>query len=157
LLETFEGHEFSVVDMSFLPDGKKAVSASWDRNLILWDIETGELIRQMTGQNADLFSVAVDPSGRFALVGSGDGHLILWDLETGETIRNYQAHEAPVSHISFTPEGDIAISNALDGAVRIWRVDRTLDELLSWVEKNRLNRVLTCDERALYQVEPFCE
>jgi WD40 repeat protein len=111
----------------------------------------------MTGQNPDLFSVAVDPSGRFALAGSGDGQLILWDLETGETIRNYQGHEGPVSHVSFTPDGHLAVTSALDGTVRIWRVDRTLNELIQWVQKNRLNRELTCDERALYQVDPLCE
>jgi WD40 repeat protein/DNA-binding SARP family transcriptional activator len=157
MLASFVGHEFSVLELAFLPDGKKAISVSWDRSLILWDIENGELLQRMTGQNADLFSVAVDPTGRYALAGSGEGQLILWDLETGETIRTYQGHNGPVVHIAFSPEGDLAMTSAFDGSVRLWRINRTIEELVQWVEQNRFVRELTCEERALYQVDPLCD
>ncbi len=157
LLETFVGHEFSVIDMAYLPDGTGAVSASWDRSLILWDLENGELAQRMAGQNAELFSVAVDPDGRFALAGAGDGHLILWDLQTGETIRNYEAHFGPVVNVAFNPEGAMAVSSGVDGQVRLWRIDRTVDDLVEWVRGHRYVRELTCGERALYQVDPLCE
>ncbi len=157
MLASFVGHEFSVIDLAFLPDGTKAVSASWDRNLILWDLEHGILERQISGRNPDLFSVDVDPSGKYALAGTGDGQVVLWDLETGETIRNYQGHEGPVIKVSFSPNGNFAISSAFDGTVRLWRIDRSLDELIQWVLENRFVRELTCDERTLYQVEPLCE
>ncbi|MGD8753640.1 MAG: WD40 repeat domain-containing protein, partial [Anaerolineales bacterium] len=156
LLESFPGHETAVIDMAFLPDGKRAVSVSWDRSLILWDIESGEMVRRMSGQNTELFSVAVDPSGRYALTGTGDGRLILWDLDSGEAIRNFKAHNAPVAHVTFSPQGDWVLTNALDGAVHIWQVHRTLDELVDWVQENRYVRQLTCAERDLYGVQPLC-
>ncbi len=156
LLEAFPGHSFAVADLVYLPDGEGAVTASWDRSLILWDLKSGELERRMTGRNAEFFSVAVDPSGRFALAGTGDGLLILWDLETGEAVRNYSGHTGPVAHIAFSPEGDFAITNALDGTVRLWRIDRSVEALKQWLRENRYVRELTCDERARYQVEPLC-
>jgi WD40 repeat protein len=110
----------------------------------------------MSGQNTELFSVAVDPSGRYALTGTGDGRLILWDLDSGEAIRNFKAHNAPVAHVTFSPQGDWVLTNALDGAVHIWQVHRTLDELVDWVQENRYVRQLTCAERDLYGVQPLC-
>ena len=40
-LRTLEGHSDSVYGVAVTPDGKRAVSASWDKTLKVWDLETG--------------------------------------------------------------------------------------------------------------------
>ncbi|KDR57378.1 hypothetical protein APPUASWS_011140, partial [Arthrospira platensis str. Paraca] len=41
LIRTFAGHSSEVAAVAITPDGKKAVSASWDTTLKLWDLEQG--------------------------------------------------------------------------------------------------------------------
>jgi WD40 repeat protein len=40
-LRTLEGHSDSVNSVVVTPDGKRAVSASWDNTLKVWDVEAG--------------------------------------------------------------------------------------------------------------------
>ena len=54
-----------------LPDGRRALSASADKTLKLWDIETGDPLAAFTA-NSDLFAAAVAANDRF-VAGSHDG------------------------------------------------------------------------------------
>ena len=68
------------------PDGRRAVSASEDRTLRLWDLESGQTIRTLEGHTERVLAVAVTPDGRRAVSASEDRTLRLWDLESGQTI-----------------------------------------------------------------------
>src|ERR1700730_5085840 len=56
-----------------LPDGRPALSASADKTLKLWDLETGDPLAAFTAAS-DLFAVAVAANDRF-VAGSHDGRL----------------------------------------------------------------------------------
>ena len=66
--------------MAFSPDGRYALSGSWDKTLKLWDINTGKEIRTFRGHSSYVRSVAFSPDGRYALSGSWDETLKLWDI-----------------------------------------------------------------------------
>jgi WD40 repeat protein len=53
-----------------LPDGRRALSGSWDKTLQLWDLETGES-RALAGHTGRVSAVTV-LDGRHALSGSSD-------------------------------------------------------------------------------------
>ena len=52
------GHADSVFSVAFSPDGKTALSGSYDNTLKLWDISTGKVIRTFEGHTNWVFSVA---------------------------------------------------------------------------------------------------
>ena len=60
------GHSLGVLSVAFSPDGKQALSGSWDGTLKLWDISTGQLLRTFEGHSGGAASVAVSPNGKFA-------------------------------------------------------------------------------------------
>ena len=62
-----------------LPDGRRALSASADKTLKLWDLETGNPLAAFTA-DSDLFAVAV-ANDRF-VAGSHDGRLHILRLLT---------------------------------------------------------------------------
>ncbi|MEJ2599878.1 MAG: BTAD domain-containing putative transcriptional regulator [Anaerolineales bacterium] len=107
--------------IAFSPDGKQALVGSGDafggtdaRSLVLWDLETGQVIHRLEGHKFILRSVAISPDGRFALSGSqgGDeGELILWDLETGEQIRRFDTTE-DITSIAFSADGSRALTGS---------------------------------------------
>jgi WD40 repeat protein len=80
VLRTFKGHSNMVHSVAFAPDGRTALSGSWDKTLKLWEVATGKELRTFRGHSDAVYSVAFLPDGRTALSGSSDGTLKLWDL-----------------------------------------------------------------------------
>ena len=45
------GHSNTVESVAFSPDGKYALSGSWDQTLKLWDVSSGREIRTIKGHS----------------------------------------------------------------------------------------------------------
>ena len=103
------GHADSVFSVAFSPDGKTALSGSYDNTLKLWDISTGKVIRTFEGHTNWVFSVAFSPDGKTALSGSRDKTLKLWDISTGKEIRTFEGHTNLVFSVAFSPDGKTAL------------------------------------------------
>jgi WD40 repeat protein len=65
-LRTLEGHSDSVNSVVVTPDGKLAVSASWDKTLV-WDVESGRELRTLEGHSDEVYGVAVTADGKGAV------------------------------------------------------------------------------------------
>jgi len=86
LVCTLEGHTDAVDAVAVTPDGRRAVSASRDHTLRLWDLESGQTLRTLEDHTAYVLAVAVTPDGRRAVSASFDHTLRLWDLSSGQTL-----------------------------------------------------------------------
>jgi hypothetical protein len=80
------------VAVAVTPDGRRAVSASQDQTLRLWELESGQTVHPLQGHTSYVTAVAVTPDGRRAVSASWDYTLRLWDLESGQTIHPLQGH-----------------------------------------------------------------
>ena len=109
--------------MAVTPDGRRAVSASEDRTLRLWDLESGQTIRTLEGHTGSVRAVAVTPDGRRAVSASEDRTLRLWDLESGQTIRTLEGHTDSVRAVAVTPDGRRAVSASEDRTLRLWDLE----------------------------------
>ncbi|WP_442957374.1 WD40 repeat domain-containing protein, partial [Phormidium sp. CCY1219] len=110
LICTFAGHSGGVEAVAITPDGKRAVSASYDETLKLWDLETGTELATLTGHSDDVNAVAITPDGKQAVSASDDTTLKLWDLETGTELATLKGHSDMVWAVAITPEGKRAVS-----------------------------------------------
>jgi hypothetical protein len=86
------------------PDGRRAVSASWDETLRVWDLESGESLRTLEGHASRVNDVAIMLDGRRAVSASWDKTLRVWDLERGKVIATFFA-DAGLIACGITPEG----------------------------------------------------
>ena len=123
LLRTLEGHSAGVTGVAMTPDGKRAVSASADKTLKVWDLETGVALLTVEGHSGRVNGVAVTPDGKGLVSASTDRTLRVWDLETGVELRTLEGHVAEVSGVAVTPDGKRAVSASWDNTLKVWDLE----------------------------------
>jgi WD40 repeat protein/serine/threonine protein kinase len=156
-IRRFEGHTGQVTTAVFSPDEQLIASSSWDTSIRLWSVETGEQIRQYMGHSGAVLGVAFSPDGQTLFSGGADEVIRMWDAASGEELRRFNGHTNWISSIQLLPDGRTMVSGAQDNTVKLWRVDRSVDDLLSWTQENRYIRPLTCDEQRQYRIEGECD
>jgi WD40 repeat protein len=77
-------HEDQVLSVQFSPDGRRVVSASWDRTARIWDSRTGQLAAPILQNDTGLEDVRFTLDGRRILTMDPDGRVRLWDAQTGQ-------------------------------------------------------------------------
>jgi WD40 repeat protein len=136
LVRTLEGHTGPVRDVAVTPDGRHAVSASYDQTLRLWDLESGQSRLTLEGHRYEVSAVAVTPDGCRAVSGGGklpdeydfdnlgsDYMLRLWDLSSGQTIHTLEGHTRSVRAVAVMPDGCRAVSASEDQTLRLWDLE----------------------------------
>ncbi len=120
-LPIYKGHTNRVWSVAFSSDGTKIASGSEDRTVIIWDVETGQCLHSLEGQER-VWSVAFSPDGRKIASGSEDRTVKLWDVETGQCLRTLEGHAQQVRSVAFSPDGRKIASGSEDRTVRLWDV-----------------------------------
>jgi cytochrome c len=118
------GHGGFVKGIAVTPDGRQAVSASFDYSLILWNLRSQEAIEVLDDHEGAVNAVALLDDGRKALSASDDGTLRLWELTGGGSLLHvFTGHGGKVADVAVTPDGRLAASAGWDGTVRIWDLE----------------------------------
>jgi WD40 repeat protein len=110
----------TVYDCAFSPDGRLALSASYDGTLGLWDVSSMRLERVFRGHTGGLHGCAFSPDGRLALSAASDQTLRLWDIERGESVQTLTGHTGVVFRCAFSPDGRLVLSASEDKTLRVW-------------------------------------
>ena len=123
MIQTLKGHTRSVLSVAVTPDGKKAVSGSWDNALKVWDLESGREVQTLQGHTLSVNAVAVTPDGKRAVSGSDDNTLKVWDLESGRIMIEF-AGDGAITSIGLSPDGRIIIAGEASGRVHFLRLEK---------------------------------
>ncbi|MET0033628.1 MAG: WD40 repeat domain-containing protein, partial [Limnospira maxima] len=123
LIRTLTGHSSWVNAVAIAPDGKRAVSASDDNTLKLWDLETGTELATLSGHSNWVRGVAIAPDGKRAVSASDDKTLKLWDLETGTELATLSGHSNWVRAVAIAPDGKRAVSASDDFTLKLWDLE----------------------------------
>jgi WD40 repeat protein len=123
LVRTLQGHSDSVTGVAVTPDGKLAVSASGDKTVKAWDLETGRVLRTLEGHSDSVTGLAVTADGKRAVSASRDKTLKVWDLETARALRTLEGHSAPVTGVAMTLDGKRAVSASGDKTLKVWDLE----------------------------------
>ncbi|MEZ4710849.1 MAG: effector-associated domain EAD1-containing protein [Caldilineaceae bacterium] len=117
---TLTGHEASINAVAVFDQGRKAISASDDRTLRVWNLRTGQVEQTITGHDSSVRSVAAFDNGRKAISASADRTLKVWDLGSGRVLKTLTGHEASVNAVVVFDNGRKAISASSDCTLRVW-------------------------------------
>ena len=127
------GHKAGINDVIFTRDGKRLVSASDDKTIRVWNVETGRVERVIRGQIGEghggkIFAAALSPDNRWLAVGGwmkgddGNHKIRILEFRTGEVARLLKGHGNVINALSFFPDGRRLISGSSDKTARIWDV-----------------------------------
>jgi WD40 repeat protein len=123
LLRTLSGHSGGVSGVAVIGDGRRAVSASNDKTLKVWDLETGRELRTLSGHSHTISGVAVSEDGRRAVSASYDQTLKVWDLETGQELATLYGHSDVVNGVAVSEDGRRAVSAGWDQTLKVWDLE----------------------------------
>lgn len=118
--KSFRGHSHIVQDVTISADGAYALSASWDRTLRLWDLESGECTQRFVGHNGDVLSCSIAKNLRQIVSASRDKTVKVWNT-IGECMNTLTGHTDWVSAVRFSPAEDSStvISASWDKLVKV--------------------------------------
>lgn len=122
-LMTLNGHSDAVTSVCFLPSGKTLVSASEDKTLRLWDVQSGECIKVMEGHRRKVQYVTCSQDGTIASA-SWDNTIRIWNALSGKCVHKLEGHTRNVSYVSFNSSGTQVVSASNDHTVCVWDIKK---------------------------------
>ena len=171
----FGGHRDVITQVRFNSSGTRLLSASWDRSLVIWDVQTGVELQRLEGHEDRILSATFGPDENFVLAGTGnignnipdpakdavaDPSVWLWDLAPSRAeMRQLVGHTDWVWTVDVSPDGKLAATGAgplslgdssNDTSVRVWDLSTGETTHLFEGHTNTVNQVkFTPDGRAV--------
>ncbi len=115
-------HHNSVSVLAYGPDDLLA-TLSDGGSIRLWNVESGKLIRVVTGYNRLIGASAFSRDGSLLFQGDASGTLRIWDLRRRGYIASIKAHTGPIWVIAAHPDGKTLATTGDDRHVRLWDLD----------------------------------
>lgn len=118
------GHSADVSAVAFDSEGRRAASADWGREAVVWETATGRPLGVTMRHARGVSAIAFSPDGTMLLTGSWDGTARLFDSETGEPIWRPVSVGSPVTGVAFSADGSRVAAAGAGGGVRVWPAPR---------------------------------
>ncbi|HTN91305.1 MAG TPA: AAA family ATPase, partial [Sorangium sp.] len=118
-------HPDGVLDADYSPDGKRIVTASWDRKARVWNADgTGEPL-VLRGHEDRVNSAAFSPDGARVVTASWDRTARVWSADGAGEPLVLRGHDERVYSVAFSPDGKRVATASWDRTVRVWNADGT--------------------------------
>ncbi len=120
LLCELDGHEGAISALAFDPEGKRLASASEDKVIYLWDVETSKLLGLLAGHTDRIQALVWHPQGNRLISAGWDSTARVWDATTLEPVLIFNGHATQVTAMAITAEGRLLACADSQNAVLVW-------------------------------------
>jgi WD40 repeat protein len=79
-IRALEGHTNHIYGIAFHPDGKYAISVSYDQSLKLWDLASGQCVLTLKEFTGELYTISITNKGKRIIAGQTDGVVHILDF-----------------------------------------------------------------------------
>ena len=123
--ETVDGDQDYVRDIVVSQDGGRMVTGSDNDEVVVWDLQTFDVVHRLAPGNDEINRVAMSQDGSTIVAVDGDGHAHWYRLGSG--ILPFQAtpaftlaHNDDVLSVAISPDGTKALAGDEDGFAKVW-------------------------------------
>lgn len=114
------GHTNVVIAVDWIYSGEQLLTASWDRNANVYDVERGEVLNVLSGHDDELTYCSAHNSQKLVVTASRDSTFRLWDFrEPIQSVAVFQGHNDSVTSVVFAA-GEKVVSGSDDRCVKVW-------------------------------------
>ncbi|KAF7486484.1 hypothetical protein GHT09_001495 [Marmota monax] len=102
------GHQRSVETLSFSPDSRQLASGGWDKQVMLWEVQSGHKLRHLEGHHDSIQSSDFSPNANCLATGSWDSTVRIWDLRVGTPAvfhQELEGHSGNISCLCYSSSG----------------------------------------------------
>lgn len=123
LVKKITGHRDNIYGLSFSPDGNTLSSCSYDRTVILWDVNTGEQKSVLEDHVDSVYDVQFSPDGSRLASVAGDRTVKIWNAESGERLYTLSDSGKELYTVTLHPNGNFVAAGGVDRMIRVWQLD----------------------------------
>lgn len=121
-LRTYKAHADWVWAIAFSPDGKHFASGGGDKQVKLWNIDSGDWIKIDVEHSGRVRAVAFSPDGVYLASGGEDRDIRLWNIHSNKLEKIFKGHENWSNALAFSPNGQILACGSQGTNVSFWDV-----------------------------------
>ena len=130
-LRTFtKDPEIGVNNLAFSPDGQVLAAGGFVSRypnpshgiIILWDTNTGQRKKVLTGHSRGVTSIAFSPDGQTIISGSYDDTIRLWNVVTGKNKKTLRHPGRGYLGVVLSPDGK-TLASRMGQEIRLWDVN----------------------------------
>ncbi|WP_427157181.1 eIF2A-related protein [Aliinostoc sp. HNIBRCY26] len=121
-LTTFLAHRDIIQTVRISQNGKLLATASADKTIKIWDIQTQKLLQTLKGHQDRVTSISFSPDNQTIVSGSADKTIKIWQLSNGHLLRTITGHHDVVNTVNFSPDGQILATGSDDKTIKLWQV-----------------------------------
>lgn len=132
-IKTYTGHGYEVRDAAVAVDNARFASCGGDRQVFLWDVTAGTVVRKFRGHDGAVNAVRYSGNGEVLVTGGYDAAVKVWDCRSRspDPVQAMRHFRDSVTSVAVTPRGDI-FAGSVDGTVRRFdvRAGRAVTDLV---------------------------
>lgn len=108
-ISSFTGHTDDINTIEISPDGNFMASASNDKTIIIWDLNTGKSSKTLSGFEWKVTSLKYSSDGKYIIGGCNNGVAKIFDIESSKTVSELKDMGKNVRDVSISRDGSVAI------------------------------------------------
>ena len=116
-----------ILDACISPVGNKVAVAYLYGLIRIYDLHSGDLLKQLNGHTNSVRSIEFNTTGEKILTASDDGSVILFDAKTGYVIKTFRGNGEGMSSATFSPDQDRILAYGKQNHIYLFGVDDDLD------------------------------
>jgi tRNA A-37 threonylcarbamoyl transferase component Bud32 len=110
-----------VRSLCWLP-GSNTVAVASGATVRLFDVDSGQELRKLTGHTDTIRAVAANKDGSRLATGADDRTVRWWDAQNGRELLRCNGHTGSVTSVALAPDGEHILSGSRDQTLKLWNI-----------------------------------
>ena len=134
-------HKKGAYALSFSPDGKLIVSAGYDKNLRIFNLEERTILPPIEAHKELITTVRFSPNGQFLASASNEGTVKIWRKQDKFLyFLDKVAHKNSVYDLAFSKDSQEIAAAGKEGSIMIWDVNNLKKESRILIDKESTHK-----------------